>query len=63
MDPGSVRILAGAFRAAAQEPAHLHFLERINQPLLLSDGTHREAVRTAMEQEREVLRRLNMLPT
>jgi tripartite-type tricarboxylate transporter receptor subunit TctC len=64
MDPAVVRILADAFRAAAQEPAHLQFLARVNQPLLLTDGdTYREAMRTAMEQEREVLRRLNMLPT
>jgi tripartite-type tricarboxylate transporter receptor subunit TctC len=63
MEPAVVRILADAFRTAAQEPAHLQFLERMNQPLLLSDGdTYREAMKRTMEEEREVLRKLNLLP-
>ncbi|MBP0464248.1 tripartite tricarboxylate transporter substrate binding protein [Roseomonas sp. PWR1] len=63
MNPDTVRILADAFRAAAQEPAHLQFLERLDQPLLLLDGeAYREAMRRTMEEEREVLRRLNLLP-
>lgn len=63
MNPDTVRILADAFRAAAQEPAHLQFLERLDQPLLLLDGdAYREAMRRTMEEERDVLRRLNLLP-
>jgi len=63
MDAGVVRVLADAFRAAAQEPEHLAFLERLDQPLLLADGaTYRDSMIRTMEEEREVLRRLDMLP-
>ncbi len=63
MNSDTVRILADAFRTAAQEPAHLQFLERLDQPLLLLDGpAYRDAMRRTMEEEREVLRRLNLLP-
>lgn len=63
MNADTVRILADAFRKAAQEPAHLQFLERLDQPLLLLDGpAYRDAMRRTMEEEREVLRRLNLLP-
>lgn len=63
MSPEVVAVLAEAFRAAAQDPAHLQFLERLDQPLLLLDGpAYREEMRRTMEEEREVLRRLNMLP-
>ena len=63
MNPDTVRILADAFRKAAEEPAHLQFLERLDQPLLLLDGpAYRDAMRRTMEEEREVLRRLNLLP-
>lgn len=64
MSPDVVRVLADAFRTAAQEPAHLQFLERLDQPLLLLDGeAYREEMRQTMEQEREVLRRMNLLPS
>jgi tripartite-type tricarboxylate transporter receptor subunit TctC len=64
MEPGVVRVLADAFRAAAREPAHLQFLDRVNQPLLLTDGdAYREAMRRTMDEEREVLRKLNLLPS
>jgi len=63
MDPGVVRTLAEAFRAAAQEPAHLQFLERMDQPLLLRDGeAYRDLMRQTMEEERVLLRQLNLLP-
>jgi tripartite-type tricarboxylate transporter receptor subunit TctC len=63
MDPGVVRILAEAFRAAAQEPAHLDFLARLDQPLMLQDGAaYRESMQRTMEEERELLRQLNLLP-
>jgi len=63
MDPGVVRILADAFREAAQEPAHLQFLERLDQPLILKDGdAYRADMQRTFEEERELLRRLNLLP-
>jgi tripartite-type tricarboxylate transporter receptor subunit TctC len=63
MEAGVVRTLADAFRAAAEEPAHLQFLERVNQPLMLADGdTYREAMKRTMEEERQLLRRLDLLP-
>jgi tripartite-type tricarboxylate transporter receptor subunit TctC len=63
MAPEVVRVLGAAFRTAAQEPAHLQFLERHDQPLLLLDGeAYREATRRLMEEERALLGRLNLLP-
>jgi tripartite-type tricarboxylate transporter receptor subunit TctC len=63
MDPAVVRVLADAFRAAAQEPGHLKFLDNMDQPLLLLDGpAYREAMARTLEEERELLRRLNLLP-
>ena len=63
MDPEVVRTLAEAFRAAAQEPAHLQFLERMDQPLLLRDGeADRDLMRQTLEEERILLRQLNLLP-
>ena len=63
MDAGAVRVLAEAFRAAAQEPEHLKFLEAMDQPLLLLDGpAYRDTMARAMEEERELLRRLKLLP-
>jgi tripartite-type tricarboxylate transporter receptor subunit TctC len=64
MDPGVVRVLAEAFTAAAQDPAHVQFLERVNQPLILLDGpAYREAMRQTMDDERALLRRLNLAPS
>jgi tripartite-type tricarboxylate transporter receptor subunit TctC len=63
MDAGVIRILADAFKAAAQEPAHLEFLEKVDQPLLLKDGpAYRDAMAKTYHEERELLRRLNLLP-
>jgi tripartite-type tricarboxylate transporter receptor subunit TctC len=63
MDAGVVRILADAFREAAQEPAHLQFLERLDQPLILKDGAaYRADMQRTFEEERDLLRRLNLLP-
>ena len=63
MDPAVVRVLADAFRAAAQEPEHLKFLDNMDQPLLLLDGpAYRDAMARTLEEERELLRRLNLLP-
>ena len=63
MDPAVVKILADAFRAAAQEPKHLEFLDNMDQPLLLLDGpAYRDAMAKTLEEERELLRRLKLLP-
>ena len=64
MDPAVVKILADAFRAAAQEPKHLEFLDNMDQPLLLLDGpAYRDEMAKTMEQERELLKKLNLLAT
>jgi tripartite-type tricarboxylate transporter receptor subunit TctC len=63
MDPAVVAVLADAFRAAAQEPEHLKFLENMDQPLILLDGPAYKAVMAkTYEEEKELLRRLNLLP-
>jgi tripartite-type tricarboxylate transporter receptor subunit TctC len=63
MDPAIVKILADTFRAAAQEPRHLEFLENMDQPLILLDGpAYREAMAKTYEEERALLKRLNLLP-
>jgi tripartite-type tricarboxylate transporter receptor subunit TctC len=63
MDPTVVAVLADAFRAAAQEPEHLKFLENMDQPLILLDGpAYKAAMAKTYEEEKELLRRLNLLP-
>jgi len=63
MDPAVVAVLAGAFRAAAEEPEHLKFLENMDQPLILLDGpAYKAAMARTYEEEKELLRRLNLLP-
>ena len=63
MDPAVVKILADAFRAAAQEPRHLEFLANLDQPLLLLDGpAYRDEMAKTVEVERDLLRKLNLLP-
>jgi tripartite-type tricarboxylate transporter receptor subunit TctC len=63
MDAATVKVLADAFRAAAQEPRHLEFLDNMDQPLLLLDGpAYRDAMAKTYEEERELLLRLNLLP-
>jgi len=63
MDPAVVAVLADAFRAAAQEPEHLKFLETMDQPLILLDGpAYKVAMAKTYEEEKELLRRLNLLP-
>jgi tripartite-type tricarboxylate transporter receptor subunit TctC len=63
MDPAIVKILGDVFRAAAQEPKHLEFLDNMDQPLLLLDRpAYRDATARTYEEERELLRRLNLLP-
>ena len=63
MDPAVVAVLAAAFRDAAETPEHLKFLVNMDQPLLLLDGpVYREAMARTLEEERALLRRLNLLP-
>ena len=63
MDPAVVAVLADAFRSAAQEPEHLKFLENMDQPLILLDGpAYKAAMAKTYEEEKELLRRLNLLP-
>jgi tripartite-type tricarboxylate transporter receptor subunit TctC len=63
MDPAVVAVLADAFRAAAQEPEHLKFLENMDQPLILLDGpAYKAAMARTYEEEKELLHRLNLLP-
>jgi tripartite-type tricarboxylate transporter receptor subunit TctC len=63
MDPAIVKLLADAFREAAQEPKHLEFLDNMDQPLLLLDGpAYRDAMARTFEEERALLARLNLLP-
>lgn len=63
MDPAVVAVLAEAFRAAALEPEHLRFLENMDQPLILLDGpAYRDAMARTYDEERDLLRRLNLLP-
>jgi tripartite-type tricarboxylate transporter receptor subunit TctC len=63
MDPTVVGVLANAFRAAAQEPEHLQFLDNMDQPLILLDGpAYRDAMARTLEEERALLQKLNLLP-
>ena len=63
MDPAVIKVLGDAFREAAQEPRHMEFLDNMDQPLLLLDGpAYRDAMARTLEEERELLRRLNLLP-
>lgn len=64
MDSGVVRTLATAFEAAARDPRHTEFLARLDQPLLIQEGeAYRAAMERAMEEERALMRRLNLLPS
>ena len=63
MDPAVVGVLADAFRAAAQEPEHVKFLDNMDQPLILLDApAYKAAMAKTYEEEKELLRRLNLLP-
>ncbi len=63
MDPAVIKVIADAFRAAATEPRHLEFLDNMDQPLILLDGpAYKAAMTKTLEDERELLRRLNLLP-
>jgi tripartite-type tricarboxylate transporter receptor subunit TctC len=64
MEAATIKVLADAFRAAAQEPQHLQFLENLDQPLLLLDGpAYKAEMAKTFEEERELLARLKLLPS
>ena len=64
MDAATVKVLADAFRAAAEEPAHLQFLDNLDQPLLLLDGpSYKAEMAKTYDEERALLARLKLLPT
>jgi tripartite-type tricarboxylate transporter receptor subunit TctC len=64
MDPAVVKVLADAFRAAAEEPQHLQFLDNMDQPLILLDGpAYRDEMARTLEEERALLRQLKLLPS
>jgi len=64
MDPAVVKVLADTFRAAAQEPKHLEFLDNMDQPLILLDGpAYRDEMAKTYEEERALIKRLNLQPT
>ncbi len=63
MDAGVVKLLADTFRAAAQEPKHLEFLDAMDQPLILLDGpAYRDEMARTYEEERALLKKLNLQP-
>ena len=63
MDPAIVKVLADTFRAAAEEPQHRQFLDNMDQPLMLLDGpAYREEMARTYAEERELLKRLKLLP-
>ncbi len=63
MDSAVVAVLGDAFRVAAQEPEHVKFLENMDQPLILLDSAaYKAAMAKTYEEEKELLRRLNLLP-
>ncbi len=64
MDPATIKILADSFRAAAEEPQHLQFLDNLDQPLLLLDGpAYKAEMAKTYDEERELLAKLKLLPS
>jgi tripartite-type tricarboxylate transporter receptor subunit TctC len=64
MAPDVVKTLGDAFKEAAREPAHVEFLEKVDQPLLIKDAAeYRDYMAKTYDEERELLRKLNLLPT
>ena len=63
MDAAVVRTLGDAFKEAAREPAHVEFLEKVDQPLLIKDAAeYRDYMAKTYDEERALLRKLNLLP-
>ncbi|MBP0463962.1 tripartite tricarboxylate transporter substrate binding protein [Roseomonas sp. PWR1] len=61
IDPGIVRVLHDAFKAALHDPAHLAVLERFDMPVVyMNSDDYRSAVQRTIEEEGAVIRRLNL---
>ena len=61
MDPGVVRVLHDAFRAALHDPAHLAVLERFDMPVIyMNSDDYRASVQRIIVEEGAVIRRLNL---
>ncbi len=61
MDPGIVRVLHDAFKAALHDPAHLAVLERFDMPVVyMNSDDYRSSVERTIEEEGAVIRRLNL---
>ena len=63
MDPAVVRCWPMPSAPPRRSPEHLEFLANMDQPLLLLDGpAYRDAMAKTLDEERELLRRLGLLP-
>jgi tripartite-type tricarboxylate transporter receptor subunit TctC len=61
MDPNVVRILHDAFREATMDPSHIAVLDRFDMaPMLKNTADYIAFVRQTMEEERELITRLNL---
>jgi tripartite-type tricarboxylate transporter receptor subunit TctC len=61
MDPGVVRVLHDAFKAALTDPAHLAVLERFDMPVIyMNSEDYRASVQRIIVEEGAVIRRLNL---
>lgn len=61
MDPGVVRVLHDAFKAALHDPAHAEVLARYDMPLIYKNSADYTAyVAQVMEEEGAMIRRLNL---
>ncbi len=61
MDPHVVRILHDAFREATLDPSHIAVLDRFDMaPMLKNTADYIAFVRQTMEEERELITRLNL---
>ena len=61
MDPGVVRVLHDAFKAALMDPAHAEVLARYDMPVIYKNSADYTAyVGQVMEEEGTMIRRLNL---
>lgn len=61
IDPGVVRVLHDAFKAALNDPAHLAVLERFDMPVIYKNSEdYAASVRQTIEEEGAIIRRLNL---
>ncbi len=61
MDPGVVRVLHDAFRAALHDPAHLAALQRLDMPVIYKNSADYDAyARQLVEEEGAIVRRMGL---